>query len=134
MCCKICIMWILIVLPYRPPVRHAHQTGSGRPVLPYHERYLEWRQAEDVQPHVRGTTVEKLEEAIGQGVLVVCEFHEAYLRYQLDYADYSSHLLHLILLPKKKETSFVNKMICISIISDIIQIINIIYINKKNLT
>ena len=26
-------MWILIVLPYRPPVRHAHQTGSGHPVL-----------------------------------------------------------------------------------------------------
>ena len=52
-------------------------------------------------PCIQFNTVEKLEEAIGKGVLVVCEFH-AYLRYQLDYADYSSHLLHLILLPKKK--------------------------------
>jgi hypothetical protein len=49
----------------------------------------------------RGTTVEKLEEAIGKGVLVVCEFQEAYHRYQLDYAEYWAHLLHPILLPKK---------------------------------
>ena len=52
------------------------------------------RQAEDVQLHERGKTEEKLEEAIEKGVLVVCKFHEAYLRYQLDYADYSSHLGH----------------------------------------
>ena len=45
------------------------------------------RQAEDVQLHVCRTTVEKLEEAIEKGVLVVCDFHEAYLRFQLDYAD-----------------------------------------------
>ena len=35
---------------------------------------------------------------------------------------------------EKEETSFVNKIICISIISDILQIIDIIYINKKNQT
>ena len=35
---------------------------------------------------------------------------------------------------EKEATSFVNKIICISIISDIIQIIDIIYINKKNQT
>ncbi len=30
---QICVIWILIVLPYRPQVRHAHQTGSGRQVF-----------------------------------------------------------------------------------------------------
>ena len=46
-----------------------------------------------MQLHERRMTQEKLEEAIEKGVLVVCEFHEAYLRYQLDYADYSSNLM-----------------------------------------
>jgi hypothetical protein len=36
--------------------------------LPYHEQYLELREAEDAQLRVRATTVEKLEEAIEQGV------------------------------------------------------------------
>ena len=94
---QICIICILIVLPYRPQVRHAHQTGSGRPVIQddpeFQDRQAEVR-PEDVQLHERGTTGEKLEEAIEKGVLVVSEFHEAYLRYQLDYADYSSHLGH----------------------------------------
>jgi hypothetical protein len=89
----ICIICILIVLPYRPQVRHAHQTGSCRPVIQEDPEFQD-RQAEDVQLHERGTTEEKLEEAIKKGVLVVCKFHEAYLRYQLDYADYSSHLGH----------------------------------------
>jgi hypothetical protein len=71
-------------------VRHAHQTGSCRPVIQEDPEFQD-RQAEDVQLHERGTTEEKLEEAIEKGV---CEFHEAYLRYQLDYADYSSHLGH----------------------------------------
>ena len=55
--------------------------------LAYHERYLEWRQAEYAQLHVRATTMEKLEEVIQEGELVVFAFHEAYLRV-LDYADY----------------------------------------------
>ena len=83
----ICIICIPIVLPYRPQVRHAHQTGSCRPVIQEDPEFQD-RQAEDVQLHERGRTEEKLEEAIEKGVLVVCEFHEAYLCYQLDYADY----------------------------------------------
>jgi hypothetical protein len=62
----------------------------------------EWRQAEDVQQHVRGTTVETLEEVIEKAALVVCETHQAYLLYQLDYPDYWSYLHHPILLLKNK--------------------------------
>jgi hypothetical protein len=50
--------------------------------------------AEDAQLHVRATTVAMLEEAIEQGVLVVCVIHEAYLIVQLDYADYLCHAHH----------------------------------------
>jgi hypothetical protein len=62
--------------------------------LPDHERYLEWRQAEDAQLHVRATTVEMLEEAIKEGVLVLCASHRAYLRVKSDYADYPCHARH----------------------------------------
>ena len=62
----ICIICILIVLPYRPQVRHAHQTGSCRPVIQEDPEFQD-RQAEDVQLHERGTTEEKLEEAIEKG-------------------------------------------------------------------
>jgi hypothetical protein len=53
-------------------------------IFPCHitKRYLELRQAEDAQLRVRATTVEKLEEAIEQGVLVVYTIREAYLRVQ----------------------------------------------------
>jgi hypothetical protein len=61
--------------------------------LPYHEQYLV-REAEDAQLRVRATIVEKLEEAIEQGVLVMCAIHEAYLCVQSDYADYSRHVRH----------------------------------------
>ena len=46
----ICIICIPIVLPYRPQVRHAHQTGSCRLEI-QEDPELQDRQAEDVQLH-----------------------------------------------------------------------------------
>ena len=47
----ICIICIPIVLPYRPQVRHAHQTSSRRPVIQEDPEFQD-RQAKDVHPHV----------------------------------------------------------------------------------
>ncbi len=68
------------------PVAHHQACSDGQNQQPFvvdlsmpcHERYLEWRQAEYAQLHVRATTVEKLEEGIKKRVLVVCYFNQAY--------------------------------------------------------
>jgi hypothetical protein len=49
---------------------------------------------EDAQLRVRATIVEKLKEAIDQGVLVVCVIHEEYLHVLSDYAHDSCHVNH----------------------------------------
>jgi hypothetical protein len=97
---KTCIFKLFYLFILKCAHHPACSDGQNQPLfvvelsLPYHERYLELRQAEDAQLRVRATTVEKLEEAIEQGVLVMCAIHEAYIRVQSDYADYSRHVRH----------------------------------------
>ena len=72
--------------------------------LPYHERYLEWRQAEDVQLHV---CAEKQVVVIEKGVLEVCASREAYLRCdrQMDQFHYSWQVCRPKGLPIKPHLS-----------------------------